>query len=93
MGGASDTFSKVPHVDSNMLESIAKYLKDVSVLRRLLFAVSYLPPDLQNIWGVAIEFATRGKESRNCISPEQAQLFFKHLMPLLLKLMTAFFQS
>ena len=65
-----------------MLGSIAKYVKDVSVLRRLLFAVAYLPPDLPNIWGVAVEFATRGKESRNSISADQAQLFSDNLRTL-----------
>ena len=48
-----------------MLEVIATYLKDVSVLRKLLFAATHLPPDLPNLWGIAVEFATTGKVKRN----------------------------
>ena len=56
----------------NMLASIAKYIKDVSVLRRLLFAVAQLPPDLH----------TQGKESRNQITAEQVKLFVENLLAL-----------
>ena len=44
-----------------MLEVIAGYLKDLSVLRKLMFAATHLPPELPNIWGIAVEFATAGK--------------------------------
>lgn len=50
-----------------MLGAISKYISDVSVLRRLLFAVVHLPKDLPNFWGVAVEFATKEKESRNAM--------------------------
>lgn len=56
-----------------MLGTISKYIKDVSVVRRLLFAVMNLPKDLPNLWGVAVEFATQGQESRNALSAEQAK--------------------
>ena len=46
-----------------MLQAISKYIQDVSILRRLLFAVAHLPSDFPNLWGVAVEFATEGKES------------------------------
>ena len=62
-----------------MLALVAKYVKDISVLRRLLFAVSQLPPDLPNKWGIAVEFATQGKESRNQISPEQVKVFVENI--------------
>lgn len=62
-----------------MLGSLVKFFKDTSVLRRFLFAAATLPPDLPNLWGVAVEFATRGKESRNVISPKQAQVFVENL--------------
>ena len=43
-----------------LLGTISKYVKNVSVARRLLFAVTNLPKDLPNLWGVAVEFATLG---------------------------------
>ena len=42
-----------------MLAAVSKQIKDVLVLRRLLFAVSQLPDELPDAWGLAIEFATR----------------------------------
>ena len=62
-----------------MLALIAKYIKDMSVLRRLLFAVSQLPPDLPNLWGIAVEFATQGKESRNQVTAEQVKVFVENI--------------
>ena len=56
-----------------MLEVIATYLKDLSVLRRLLFAATHLPPELPNMWGIAVEFATIGKVERNAIDAVTAK--------------------
>ena len=36
-----------------MLGVLAKYIQDVSVVRRLLFAVVFLSPDLPMYWQVA----------------------------------------
>ena len=47
-------------------KDVSKYIKDVSVLRRILFAASVLPPQLPQFWGggggggVVVEFATLG---------------------------------
>ena len=57
----------------DMLGTIAKYLKDVSVLRKLLFAATHLPPDMPNLWGIAVEFATAGKVKRNDIDAKIAK--------------------
>lgn len=62
-----------------MLGAVAKYVKDTSVLRRLLFAVASLPPDLPNLWGFAVQFATRGKESKSVISADQAKVLIENL--------------
>ena len=56
-----------------MLETLATYVKDVSVLRKLLFAASHLPPDLPNLWGIAVEFATAGKVKHNEIDAKTAK--------------------
>lgn len=55
-----------------MLAIVAKYSKDVSVLRRLLFAASYLPQEIPNFGGIAVEFATAGKVERNAIDADTA---------------------
>ena len=62
-----------------MLEVIATYLKDVSVLRKLLFAATHLPPDLPNLWGIAVEFATAGKVSRNDIDVKTAKSLLENI--------------
>ena len=51
------------------------------VLQRYLCAQisATLPPDLPNLWGVAVEFATRGKESRSSISANQAKVLVENL--------------
>jgi hypothetical protein len=51
-----------------MLGTVSKYIKDVSVLRRLLFAVVHLPSDLPNLWGVAVEFVTKDQELQKKIT-------------------------
>ena len=62
-----------------MLEVISKYIKDVSVLRRILFAASVLPPQLPQFWGVVVEFATLGNISAQSVTPEQARVFIENL--------------
>ena len=38
-----------------MLSPISKYVKNVSVLRRLLFTAVNLPSDLPDLWEVAVD--------------------------------------
>ena len=62
-----------------MLEIIAKYIREVSVLRRLLFAVFFLSPDLPDLWNL-VQFAMDGK----CESPvtaEQAKALSENIHP------------
>ena len=47
-----------------MLRAVPEYVKDVSVLRRLLFAVAHLPDDVPNRWDVAAEFAFKSHTKR-----------------------------
>ena len=65
-----------------MLGTVSKYIKDVSVLRRLLFAVAHLPTDLPNLWGVAVEFATKDQESRDSITKAQAKVLVENIQKL-----------
>ena len=62
-----------------MLGVLAKHIQDVSVLRRLLFAVVFLSPDLPMFWGVVLEFATAGKVSKSSITPEQVRVLIENL--------------
>ena len=55
-----------------MLEIVARHLKGVSVLRRLLFAASTLSAEVPDFWGVVIEFATAGKIQHNSIDADTA---------------------
>ena len=62
-----------------MLEIIATHLKDLSVLRKLVFAATHLPPDLPNLWGIAVEFATAGKVERNTIDAVTAKCLIDNI--------------
>ena len=62
-----------------MLGVLAKYIQDVSVIRRLLFAVVFLTPDLPMYWGVVIEFATAGKVSRTSVTPDQVKALVENI--------------
>ena len=44
-----------------MLEFIGKYIKDTSVMRRMLFAVFFLSPHLPEFWSLVVQFAMDGK--------------------------------
>lgn len=43
--------------------SATKHIKEVSVLRRMLFAATYLPEDVPNYWETLVSFGTVGKGS------------------------------
>ena len=62
-----------------MLGLIAKYIKEVSVLRRLVFAAIHLPEDLPNLWGVVIEYATKGKKESSAITAEDAKMLAENI--------------
>ena len=62
-----------------MLGIVANHLKDVSVLRRLLFATSHLPQELPNIWEIVVEFATAGRVECNCVDPDTATALVENI--------------
>jgi len=51
--------------------------RDLSLLRRLLFAVTYLPKDLPQYWFVVEKFVSQGKV--NSFKPEQCRLVAEKL--------------
>jgi len=61
--------------------SAAKHIKEVSVLRRMLFAVTYLPEDVPNYWETLVAFGTLGKGPEN-ITVEEARLLFQNMSEL-----------
>ena len=65
-----------------MLQAISKYIQDVSILRRLLFAVAHLPSSFPNLWEVAVEFATEGKGSQDKLTAEQAKMLMENIQEL-----------
>lgn len=64
-----------------MLATFSSYFKDVSLLRRFLFAVSQLPSDLPGVWEQAIKFAGNGKDNPS-IDAKTAQLLSENLQEL-----------
>ena len=62
-----------------MFRMLAEHLKDVSVLRRLVFATSHLPRDISNHTGIVVEFATHGKVERNHIIEETAKAIIENI--------------
>ncbi len=62
-----------------MFRMLAEHLKDVSVLRRLLFASAHLPLEVPSRLGVAVEFATFGKVERNNITEDQARVIVENI--------------
>ena len=65
-----------------MLGSVSKIIKDVSTLRRLLFAIANLPPKTPNFWGIVVEFATMGRTNRSAVTPEQARVLMENVRAL-----------
>jgi hypothetical protein len=67
-----------------MLRAVPEYIKDVSVLRRLLFAVAHLPDDLPNRWELAADFAFKSHTNRGSPLPSvaSAKLFIENIQEL-----------
>ena len=60
---------------SHMMSQLSRVITDVSVLRRILFAVVHLPPD-------CLQFGVGQRQSRNTITPAQAHVLFENLSEL-----------
>ena len=62
-----------------MLNTLSQMLKDVSVVRRLGFAASFLPRSMPGYWETVCSFSVMHKQSRNAITPEQVQTLVDNL--------------
>ena len=61
--------------------AVSRHIKDVSVLRRMLFAATYLPDDLPNYWQMLVEFGTLGKNAGS-IKINEAKVLFQNMKEL-----------
>ena len=61
-----------------MPNMLGQLVSDVSVLRRILFAVVHLPPDCPRLWEIAVHFGTGQKGSQSTISPAQVRVLFEN---------------
>jgi len=64
-----------------MMLSATKHIKEVSALRRMLFAATYLPEDTPNYWETLVAFGTTGREHES-IKVEDARLLFQNMREL-----------
>ena len=64
-----------------MLASVGKHFSDVSVLRRILFAMVHLPDDLPHRLNIALDFAIDGK-SGSSPTAEQLRVLTENLYEL-----------
>ena len=62
---------------SKMFRLLSQSFNEVSVLRRLIFALVHLPEDLPNLWEVAIGFST-GK-NQSSISNSEIRVLMENL--------------
>ena len=58
-----------------------RHIKDVSVLRRMLFGATFLPEDLPNFWEVIVEFGTQGRHTEG-INVKETKLLFQNMKDL-----------
>ena len=54
-------------------------MQDLAILRRILFAVSYLPKGLPNYWTVVCEFAGKALSQPNSLKPNAVQMAVENL--------------
>jgi hypothetical protein len=62
------------------MELIGPVVKDVSVLRRMLFAASYLPQDVPHYWEIVASFSC--VDSSTSLSAERVKLLMENLQVL-----------
>ena len=59
----------------------SKHIKDISALRRMLFAATYLSDDLPNYWQMLVEFGTLKKDSES-IKIDDTKILFQNMKEL-----------
>ena len=58
------------------MELVAAQVGDTGVLRRMLFATSYLPSDIPHYWNIVATFSTQGSSR---ISPETTKMLMENM--------------
>lgn len=62
------------------MELVASVVKDLAVLRRMLFACSYLPSDMPQYWEVIASFCSQ--DSKECLSATEVRLLMENVQVL-----------
>ena len=61
------------------MDHLPQEIQDVTVLRRIIFAVAYLPKEFPHYWLVVSEFANRACKSTNILQPDVVRLAVENL--------------
>ena len=65
-----------------MLAQLAGVAKDVSVIKRLMFATSFYPKSMPNYWEHVTYFSALKKEARCQLSPATTKLLMENMIEL-----------
>jgi hypothetical protein len=61
------------------MEIVQKKVKDVSVLKRLLFATAYIPKEVPGYWEIVAKFGCHLSSDGFCLSPDSARVAMETL--------------
>lgn len=67
---------------TSIIGQLSEVIKDVSVLRKMLFAVANIPNDHPKLWEAVVLFGVGQTSQRNKITPEQARVLFQNVWEL-----------
>ena len=61
------------------MDLLPQEIQDATVLRRIIFAVAYLPKDYPHYWSVISEFASRACKSTSSLQPDVVRIAVQNL--------------
>ena len=62
-----------------VMEVLPVELRDIGILRRLVFAVVFLPKDLPHYWPIVTQFLSNESEKAKLLSPESVRVAVENL--------------
>ena len=62
-----------------MLSTLSQNVRDVSVVRRLSFAATFLPKSMPNYWESVASFSVAHRQLRNNLTTEQVKVLVENL--------------
>lgn len=69
----------VLYLDTSIMEAVLKEVRDVSILKRLLFATAYIPKEMPGYWEVVARFGCPITVEGFSLSPESARVTMESL--------------